>query len=65
MFYFNIRAATCDITLTVHQDRSNGEQVERPVRRRPETNSNSNRESTPACSTPDCTTPEVSESNTQ
>ncbi|XP_030273890.1 dickkopf-related protein 4 [Sparus aurata] len=40
-------------------DRSNGEQAERPVRRRPETNSNSNRESTPACSTPDCTAPET------
>ncbi|XP_042337840.1 dickkopf-related protein 4-like [Plectropomus leopardus] len=38
-------------------DGSHGDQAERPVRRRTETTSNSNRGQTPACSTPDCDVP--------
>ncbi|XP_070759846.1 dickkopf-related protein 4 [Enoplosus armatus] len=39
-------------------DRSHGDQVERPVRRRTETTLNSNRGQTPPCSTPDCYIPQ-------
>ncbi|XP_051250311.1 dickkopf-related protein 4-like [Dicentrarchus labrax] len=39
-------------------DRSHGDQVERPVRRRTDTNFNSRRESPPPCSTPDCHVPQ-------
>ncbi|KAL3062325.1 hypothetical protein OYC64_002184 [Pagothenia borchgrevinki] len=38
-------------------DRHQGEQLERPVRRRTETSFNSNRGQTPPCSTPDCYVP--------
>ncbi|KAJ4922880.1 hypothetical protein JOQ06_021342 [Pogonophryne albipinna] len=38
-------------------DRYQGEQLERPVRRRTETSFNSNRGQTPPCSTPDCYVP--------
>ncbi|KAA8592858.1 hypothetical protein FQN60_018313, partial [Etheostoma spectabile] len=39
-------------------DRSYGDPVDRPVRRRTETTFNSNRGQTPPCSTPDCSVPQ-------
>ncbi|XP_060895159.1 uncharacterized protein LOC132974874 [Labrus mixtus] len=40
-------------------DGSNGDQVDRPVRRRTDTTSNSNRGSPASCSTPDCDVPQI------